>query len=86
MSLAGPRSAALNDAVEAATAAGITVITAAGNNKGASDGRGGMQDGASQPQLWRHGVERSPVTLVAAPLCTLHPLTLLRMQAGMHAR
>ena len=30
MSIAGPRSAALNDAVEAAAAAGITVVTAAG--------------------------------------------------------
>jgi subtilisin family serine protease len=30
MSIAGPRSAALNDAVEAAVAAGITVVTAAG--------------------------------------------------------
>lgn len=35
MSLAGPRSASLNDAVEALSAAGITVVTAAGNNRGA---------------------------------------------------
>lgn len=32
MSIAGPRSAALNDAVEAAVAAGITVVTAAGGS------------------------------------------------------
>ncbi|GBF90459.1 peptidase S8 [Raphidocelis subcapitata] len=35
MSLGGPRSAALNDAVEELTAAGLTVVVAAGNNRGA---------------------------------------------------
>lgn len=35
MSLVGPRAASLNDAVEEMVAAGITVVTAAGNNRGA---------------------------------------------------
>lgn len=34
MSIAGPRSAALNNAVEAASAAGITIVTAAGEPRG----------------------------------------------------
>jgi hypothetical protein len=38
MSIAGPRSASLNDAIEAAIKAGIVVITAAGEDS-VSDGR-----------------------------------------------
>lgn len=35
MSLGGPRSAALNDAVDDLSAAGVSVVVAAGNNRGA---------------------------------------------------